>query len=239
MKFSNLLVWQENLLRLLSIRCFLIAASLCWLSACATTGTTPVSVSAASGSTVLSDQQVQDIEARLQRLQDSVVMLEARLLDQQRVIESLKQRPGQDSGTAVSGIDNGSNSDNAPGSAQQSPTEIYLAAFGDYAAGQYQKSINGFSRFLQFFPANDYASNARYWLAECYLALGQYEQAIADFDKVVADYPKSAKAPDALLKKAAALYQANEEESAIETIQLLKERYPKSSAARKAAESFN
>ncbi len=173
---------------------------------------------------------MQGIEARLQRLQDSIVMLEARLLDQQRIIENLRQ------GSAATGSAPPATS---PASSQQTPTEIYLAAFGDYAAGQYQKSISGFSRFLQYFPANDYASNARYWLAECYLALGQYDQAVAEFDRVTIDYPKSAKAPDALLKKAAALYQMNEEARALETIQLLKERYPKSSAARKAAESFN
>ena len=161
-------------------------------------------------------------------------MLEARLLDQQRVIESLKQQSGQGYSSAPAGAPTA-----AASSTQQTPTEIYLAAFGDFAAGQYQKSINGFSRFLQLFPANDYASNARYWLAECFLALGQYDQAVADFDRVAVDYPKSTKAPDALLKKAAALYQMDKEESAIETIQLLKERYPKSSAARKAAESFN
>lgn len=215
-----------------TIRYFFAIAALSWLSACAAAGTAPVAVATGPGPTEISSQQLLGIEARLQRLQDSIVMLEARLLDQQRVIENLKRQPGQDSATTT-------DSAGTSGSAQQSPTEIYLAAFGDYAAGQYQKSINGFSRFLQFFPANDYASNARYWLAECYLALGQYEQAVANFDKVATDYPKSTKAPDALLKKAAALYQIDDEESAVETIQLLKELYPKSSAAKKAAKSFN
>lgn len=220
----------------LFINCILTVAALCWLPACATTGTTSARVATTPpASTVEANQQIQDIEARLQRVQDSIVMLEARLLDQQRIIESLKQMPGQGFTTS----DSNKTSSETSGSAQQTPTEIYLAAFGDYAAGQFQKSINGFSRFMQLYPANDYASNARYWLAECFLALGQYEQAVADFDRVVIDYPKSTKAPDALLKKAAALYQMNEEESAIETIQLLKERYPKSSAAKKAANSFN
>lgn len=220
----------------LFINCILTVAALCWLPSCATTGATSATVAATSAATTTgANQQIEDIEARLQRVQDSIVMLEARLLDQQRIIESLKQRPGQ--GFATSGNDK-TNAETSS-STQQTPTEIYLAAFGDYAAGQFQKSINGFSRFLQLFPANDYASNARYWLAECFLALGQYEQAVTDFDRVVIDYPKSTKAPDALLKKAAALYQMDEEESAIETIQLLKERYPKSSAAKKAANSFN
>ena len=106
-------------------------------------------------------------------------MLEARLLDQQRTLDSLKA-----SGPITAGPSGETPKVDAAGSNQQTPTEVYLAAFGDYAAGQYQKSINGFRRFLQMFPANDYASNARYWLAECYLALGQYEQAVASYNFV-------------------------------------------------------
>jgi len=219
------------------LTCSVFAVIACsWLTACTTTGSTPAAVNSSMAPPVMADDQVQNIEARLQRLQDSVVMLEARLLDQQRMIDTLKQRGGPDLGT---GETSASSSADGTAAGQQSPTEIYLAAFGDYAAGQYQKSISGFSRFLQLFPANDYASNARYWLAECYLALGQSEQAVTNFDKVVTDYPKSIKAPDALLKKAAALYQMDNQEGAIETIQLLKERYPKSSAAMNATESFN
>ena len=222
-----------------STRCLVALVCLLWLTACASTGTAPHSVSPVPAPAAVPDRQIEEIEARLQRLQDSIVMLEARLLDQQRVIDRMKQQASAGSAPGGTGAIAGASPAEAVGTPQQSPTEIYLAAFGDYAAGQYQKSISGFSRFLQFFPANDYASNARYWLAECYLALGQFDMAVSDFEKVARDYPKSTKAPDALLKKAAALYQMNREESAIETIQLLKERYPKSSAAKKAADSFN
>lgn len=207
------------------------------LAACAATGTTSGTIPTGSSQAELSGQQMQAIDARLQRLQDSLVMLEARLLDQQRTIENLQRQQG--SGGGVAGPTGGDDGTDTIGSSQQSPTEIYQTAFGDYAAGRYQQSINGFSRFIQFFPSNDYASNARYWLGECYLALDQPEQAVVEFDRVVSDYPKSTKAPDAMLKKAAALYQTNKEEGALETIQLLKERYPKSSAAKKAEESFN
>lgn len=165
-------------------------------------------------------------------------MLEARLYDQQRAIDNLKSKTHAETGLPQTGepVDSGTEL-SEPG--ELTPTEVYLAAFGDYAAGNYRNSIRGFNRFLQFFPANDYASNARYWLAECYLALERYQEAISEFDRVAVDYPKSSKAPDALLKKAAALYQLDREEDAIDSLRILEERYPNSSAARKAAESFN
>lgn len=204
------------------------------LSACA--ATTATSTSGALPATDLASiqQQLSENETRMQRLQDSLVMLEVRLLDQQRLVESLRQqmtggefKPGAASAAAGTAA--------AP---KKSPTEIYLAAFGDYAAGNYQKSIEGFATFLRHFPANDYAGNARYWLAECYLALEDYEQAVTEFERVYLDFPQGSKAADALLKLAAAQYQLNQTDKAMETIQLLKERYPKSAAARRADQAY-
>ena len=161
-------------------------------------------------------------------------MLEVRLLDQQRLVESLRQQIGGGAfktGTTASGS-------GETATPKQSPTEIYLAAFGDYAAGNYPKSIDGFSTFLRHFPANDYAGNARYWLAECHLALEDYDQAAVEFEQVYVDFPNGSKAADALLKLAAVQHQLNLTEKAIETIQLLKERYPKSAAARRAEQAY-
>lgn len=161
-------------------------------------------------------------------------MLEVRLLDQQRLVENLRQQiAAGDFKPGTTAVVTGSLT-----KPKKSPTEIYLAAFGDYAAGNYQKSIEGFSTFLRHFPANDYAGNARYWLAECYLAQENYEQAIVEFEQVYVDFPQGNKAADALLKMAAAQHQMNQSEKAFETIQLLKERYPKSAAARRAEQAY-
>jgi len=217
---------------------FLLLAAICWLPACVPGVQAPATSSGRPAPSALPEQRIEEFENRLQRLQDSIVMLEARLYDQQQAIDNLKTRTRSEATLPETG-ETASPGTELSGPGELTPTEIYLAAFGDYAAGDYRKSIRGFSRFLQFFPANDYASNARYWLAECYFALGQYQQAITEFDRVFVDHPKSSKAPDALLKKAAALYQMEREQDAIDTLQILEERYPKSSAARKAAESFN
>jgi tol-pal system protein YbgF len=204
------------------------------MSACVAATAPSASGSMASSELVTIQQQLDENEIRVQRLQDSLVMLEVRLLDQQRLVESLRQqlaggdfKPG--AATVATGM---------AATPKKSPTEIYLAAFGDYAAGNYKKSIKGFSTFLLHFPANDYAGNARYWLAECYLAQGKYDQAIVEFEKVYVDFPQGNKAADALLKMAAAQHQLNQSEKAIETIQLLKERYPKSAAARRAKQAY-
>jgi tol-pal system protein YbgF len=220
-----------NIIKSISILSLLTLSGL--LSACVA-GTSPAVMGVAPTSELSSiEQKLEENTAQVQRLQDSLVMLEVRLLDQQRLVEELRRKVA--GGEFASGAAPASG---AASASKKSPTEIYRTAFGDYAAGNYEKSIDGFSSFLRHFPANDYAGNARFWMAECYLAMENYEQAAIEFENVFIDFPQGSKAADALLKMAAAQYQLNQTEKAQETIQLLKERYPKSAAARKAEQAY-
>lgn len=115
-----------------------------------------------------------------------------------------------------------------------SPTDIYLRAFGDYANGRYAASILGFETFLQNFPNNSYASNAQFWMADCYLKQQQLPMAIEEFNKVLQLYPNAAKVPDALLKIATAQMQMDSPDEARESLQILQRKYPQSAAAQKA-----
>ncbi len=199
------------------------------LSACVSS-TGPTSMGTAPPTDLVSIQQrLQDNSAKVQRLQDSLVMLEVRLLDQQRLVEELRQQ--------VTGGEIKSGTQGAEDS-KKSPTEIYRAAFGNYASGHYQQSIQGFSNFLIRFPSNDYAANARFWLAESYFAQGDYNQAAVEFERIYNDFPLGDKTAEALLKLAAAQHQLNQPEKVQRTIELLKEKYPKSAAARKAEQAY-
>jgi len=202
------------------------------LSACvSSTGTT--SMGTVPPTELVSIQQrLQDNSAKVQRLQDSLVMLEVRLLDQQRLVEELRQQVT--GGEIKSGVQTSSGAEDS----KKSSTEIYRAAFGNYASGHYQKSIQGFSNFLIRFPSNDYAANARFWLAESYFAQGDYNQAAVEFERIYNDFPLGDKTAEALLKLAAAQHQLNQPENVQRTIELLKEKYPKSAAARKAEQAY-
>jgi tol-pal system protein YbgF len=181
-----------------------------------------------------------DLAGRLERLQDNVTLVEARLLDQQKTIEKLRQGaaaqkvtpPGEmAASTPATGVLAGpSESVSAPGS----PTEIYLQAFADYASGRFAPAIDGFQTFLRHYPHNDYAGNAQYWLGECYYSRQEYTLAAAAFRKTVETYPQGGKTPDALLKLATTLQQMNEAGQAQEALRLLHSRYPDSPAARKS-----
>ena len=117
-----------------------------------------------------------------------------------------------------------------------SPTEIYLQAFGDYASGRYQSAVYGFETFLQRFPNNSYASNAQFWLADCYFNQQQYAEAIRQFQRVLNNYSGAPKSPDALYKIAIAQLQLGATDEARQAVETLNQRYPKSTAAQKAQE---
>ncbi|MDW7645539.1 MAG: tol-pal system protein YbgF [Desulfuromonadales bacterium] len=178
----------------------------------------------------------EELAQKMERLQDNVVLLEARVLDQQAALDEMRQAMTAQKVTAVGQNAAMAGENTAPAGApgvSQTPTEIYLKAFGDYASGRYSQAISGFETFLKVYPANDYAGNAQYWLGECYYAQNNHVRAIEAFQKVVDDYPRAAKAPDALFRKAEALLKVNLPEQADLALLELRRLYPDSTAARK------
>ncbi|MDT8440116.1 MAG: tol-pal system protein YbgF [Desulfuromonadales bacterium] len=118
----------------------------------------------------------------------------------------------------------------------QTPTEIYLQAFGDYASGRYSRAIEGFSNFLRMFPTNSYASNARFWLGDCYFNQQDYAAAIVNFQQGLTDYPQAPRNPDALLKIVMAHLQLGQQDEARQTSDRLRLLYPDSDAAKRVAD---
>ena len=179
------------------------------------------------------DRQDQEMERLSQQLSDLQSVQESQAME----IEQLRQAK-QTAQTVSPAPLSAAGAQTLPQAFQQdrSPTEVYLQAFGDYASGRYQASIQGFESFLQLFPNNSYASNAQYWLADSYFNQQQYGTAIEAFHKVLVNYVEAPKSADALYKIAVAHLQLEETEDARQAIDQLNARYPKSSAAQKAQE---
>lgn len=178
-------------------------------------------------------------EQAIKNLALQVDALENRLQRQEQEIERLhRTQPGvqvSDQATASTYASSPGES-SIRGQEEGSPTEVYLRAFGDYASGRFQPAILGFETFLQRFPNNGYASNARFWLGDCYFNQQQYPAAILEFHKVINDYPRAAKSPDALLKIATAQLQLGKFDEARQTVDRLGRQFPESTAAQKAQE---
>ena len=167
--------------------------------------------------------QMAELESRLQRQAEQIEQLNQ--APQTKPAEYLPARPSQAQEMVTASLQG-----------EGSPTEVYLQAFGDYASGHYQAAVHGFATFLQRFPNNSYASNAQFWLGDCYFNQQQYPLAIQEFKRVLNNYPSAPKSPDALLKIAIAHLQLGEKDEARQAVDTLSHRYPKSTANQKAQE---
>ncbi len=202
------------------------------LGGCAVPSQTPNSSRAMNDIARLNSTQ-QQLGQRIDQLQQQLQLVETLLQEQQAATAKLQQMATQKGTTGWQKAESTapSKTSTAP---QGSPTELYLQAFADYAAGRYQPAIKGFNAFIDSYPGNDYAGNAQYWLGECYYALEDYQQAVREFEKSAYQYPESGKAPEALLKMVPALRRLNQFEQARDALQLLLRRYPDSPAAARA-----
>jgi tol-pal system protein YbgF len=220
-------------------RAALLGAAILALGGCATTGALQPGKARSADADTLRGQQ-QGLSRQIEQLQDNLLLLEARVHDQQQLLEQLRSAlpsqkvttGGEKAGAVL--LPAPSLTPKAPSEPPLSPTETYLQAFSDYASGDYTRAILGFENFLRHFPNNDYAANAQFWLGECFLSQQLYPRAAEEFQKTFSRYPQGAKTPDALLKLAFTFTQMNEPERATATLQTLRQRYPGSAAARQS-----
>lgn len=82
---------------------------------------------------------------------------------------------------------------------------LYENAYTALQNNDVQEAQDGFTQFLEIYPEDKLASNARYWLAETYYVENQYEDAAREFAAAYKKDPKGSKAQDNLLKLALSL----------------------------------
>jgi tol-pal system protein YbgF len=110
--------------------------------------------------------------------------------------------------------------------AEKTPDAIYQKGIDANKAGDFAKSREQFSRFIELFPNHELVANAHYWLGETYYSEKSYDQAILEFEKVVKEFPTKGKAPAALLKQAMAFKELGDSKSARFVYKKLIENYP-------------
>ncbi len=112
-----------------------------------------------------------------------------------------------------------------------SPTKTYEQAYGDYVAGLWDLSVDGFEAFLKDFPTATQAPNAQFYIGRAYINDAKYDKAVDAFDKVIRNYPMSANVPDAHYLKGEALRNLKQADRARESYETVIKNYPDSTAA--------
>ncbi|MFK7867578.1 MAG: tol-pal system protein YbgF [Alphaproteobacteria bacterium] len=94
----------------------------------------------------------------------------------------------------------------------------------------YQKAEALFKGFLQAWPEDKLAGNARYWLGETYYAQSLMDDAVKAFIDTYTNYPDNPKAPAALYKLALSLDAIGRRPTACESLATLRQQYPQAEA---------
>jgi tol-pal system protein YbgF len=123
-----------------------------------------------------------------------------------------------------------------PAAAVPAPRELYSQAYADFARGNYDLAIQGFSEYIRSYPDTDFTDNAQYWIGECLYGKKMFAEAVEAWNTLFKDYTTSDKIPDGRVKKGMALERLGRKSQALVEYRYVVDRHPNSQAARIARE---
>jgi len=170
------------------------------------------------------------LSGQIQALNDSLDELKGRLAKVSTQIDQLAQQQQNLPPATAPAV--------APQAQAPPPQMLYDNGLRDYNAGKYDLASSEFSDFLKYYPTNDLAGNAQFYLADIEYRGGNFQQAVQDYDKVLEQYPGGNKAPAAQLKKGLSLIQLGDKQAATRELQSLIQRYPRSIEATTARDQL-
>ncbi|MBI2678836.1 MAG: outer membrane protein assembly factor BamD [Candidatus Koribacter versatilis] len=169
-----------------------------------------------------SGAKTDQVSSQVQALHDSVDEVKARLNKIQQQLDAMSQQQ--------------QNLQAPPqGAAQAPPPDVlYQNALRDMTANKMQLADQEFRDFMKYYPDNELAGNAQYYIADIEYRQGNFQQAVADYDKVLEQHPGGNKAAASQLKKGYALLELGQRDAGVRELNSLVARYPKTSEAAQA-----
>ena len=111
------------------------------------------------------------------------------------------------------------------------PDSLYQSGLSYYNGGQYDLARQSFEQYLQDYGDTDLASNAQFYVGECYYSQQQYRKAVDAYNRVLERYPGGNKQAAAQLKKGYALLSLGEKQAGIRELRSLVRRMPRTREA--------
>ena len=195
-----------------------------------------------SGQVQSLNDSVDELKARIAKLDKSVQDLQTQLQNMQAPPAQAQPGVTQPGATPGAGPMPGTPGANgtAP-SAQQAPPlqETLQAGVRDFNAGRYDVALGEFQSVVQFYPLDDLAGTAQFYLGEIAYQQKDYATAIKSYNAVLEGFSGNAKAPAAQLHKGYALLAENKKDAGIHELRSLVQRYPQTPEAHAARSKLN
>jgi TolA-binding protein len=198
------------------------------------------------------------VSGQVQSLNDSVDELKSRIAKLDKSIQELQtqlqnvQSPPQNAAPSAAPAPGGTAPTPGPGGgaasapAAASPAspapplqETFQAGVRDYNAARYSVAQGEFQDVLQYYPLDDLAGSAEFYLGEISYHQGDFAAAVKSYNAVLEGFSGSPKAPAAQLRKGLALLQLNKKDAGIHELRLLIQRHPQTPEATQARSKLN
>jgi tol-pal system protein YbgF len=184
-----------------------------------------------------SSGQVQSLNDSVDELKTRIAKLDKSIQDLQSQLQNMQAPPagGMPGATAAQGSQ-------APGAAApQAPPldQTYQAAVSDFNAAKYPLATGEFQDVIHYYPLDNLAGSAQFYLGEIAYRQKNYDDAIKAYNVVLEQFSGNAKAPAAQLHKGLALLATNKREAGIHELRSLIQRYPQTPESAQARAKLN
>jgi TolA-binding protein len=192
-----------------------------------------------SGQVQSLNDSVDELKARIAKLDKSLQDLQAQLQNMQS--PPAVAQPGGVATPAPGPAGSPAGAPPTPASTQQAPPlqETLQAGVRDFNAGRYQVAAGEFQDVVHYYPLDDQAGTAQFYLGEIAYQQQNYTDAIGFYNQVLDAFSGNAKAPAAQLHKGLALLATNKKDEGIHELRLLIQRHPQTPEARVARSKLN
>ena len=186
---------------------------------------------ATSGQVQALNDSVDELKSRIAKLDKSIQDLQAQLQNVQN-----PALPSTATGAAPASVSPLGGPPSAGMGGNQAPPlkESLQAGVRDYNAAKYDVAVGEFQDVIHYYPLDDMAGTAQFYLGEIVYHQGRYDDAVKSYNAVLEGFPGNAKAPAAQLRKGLALLQLNKKQAAITEFHLLIKRHPRTPEATQA-----
>jgi tol-pal system protein YbgF len=187
---------------------------------------------AASGKVDAVSGQVQSLNDSVDELKSRIAKLDKSIQDMQAQLQNIQNPPSAQTGTP--------GGPGGPGGPQTPPLkETYQSGLSDYNAAKYDVASGEFQDVIHYYPMDDLAGAAQFYLGEIAYRGKNYADAVKAYNAVLEGFPGSAKAPAAQLRKGLALLQLGKKDAGITELKLLIKRHPQTPEAAQAKAKLN
>jgi tol-pal system protein YbgF len=195
--------------------------------------------------------QVQSLNDSVDELKSRIAKLDKTVQDMQAQMQAMQAPP---SGAAPAGQAGQPSQPGQPGdpnapqgagpAAPPAPVapplkDTYQAGLRDYNAAHYDVASSEFQDVLHYYPNDDLAGTAQFYLGEIAYHQQNYADAVKDYNAVIEGFPGSSKAPAAQLRKGLSLIELGKRDTGIHELRSLIQRHPQTPEASQARSKLN